>query len=79
MYQRKKGICVNAMLLLKQAEHIAKESGMRVAQVALQYVLSSPMNVFAIVSVSNENRMAENIQAAQSVMSLNTWASFRDF
>ncbi|MBR3108090.1 MAG: aldo/keto reductase [Clostridia bacterium] len=49
------------------------------AQVALQYVLSSPMNVFAIVSVSNENRMAENIQAAQSVMALNTWLSFRDF
>lgn len=72
-------LCEGNMLLLKQAEHIAKESGMSVAQVALQYVLSSPMNVFAIVSVSNENRMAENIQAAQSVMALNTWLSFRDF
>lgn len=51
---------------LARAEILAEKLGCTVAQVAMRYIFSSPMNVFALVSTTNPNRMRENILAAGS-------------
>lgn len=49
---------------LKRAEEAADKNGLSVAQTAMQFVLGSPMNVFAIASMTKAARIFENVQAA---------------
>lgn len=50
---------------LARAEKLAEEKGCSVSQIAMRYIFSSPMNVYAIVSTKDSARMAENIAAAR--------------
>ena len=61
------------MLRLQKAEELAKESGFTVPQIAVQFVLSSPMNTFAAASMSGLDRIAENAAAAAGKMPRETW------
>ena len=54
------------MQRLQRAEQMAQEKGCSVAQIAMRYIFSSPMNVFALVSTQNPNRMRDNIEAASN-------------
>lgn len=49
---------------LARAEQLAQQQGCSVAQIAMQYVFASDMNVYALVGTTNPNRMRENILAA---------------
>lgn len=49
---------------LRSAEILAKRDGCSVAQIAMRYVFSSNMNLFAVVSTTNPSRLRENIQAS---------------
>lgn len=49
---------------LKRVEELASKNGLSVAQTAMQFVLGSPMNVFAIVSMTKAERIFDNVQAA---------------
>lgn len=51
---------------LQRAEQLAELKGCSVAQIALRYIFSNPMNVFALVSTNNPDRMRENIEAVQN-------------
>lgn len=52
------------------AERIAKRDHMSVPQVAMRYIFSHPMNVFAVVSTTNPGRLEQNIEAANSPLDL---------
>ena len=52
------------MQRLAVAEEIAERDGVTVPEVAMEYIFSTPLNVFAIVSSSNPARMRTNIAAA---------------
>lgn len=51
---------------LQRAEQLAREKGCSIAQIAMRYIFSNPMNVFALVSTQNPARMHENIEAARN-------------
>lgn len=58
---------------LKKLEEIAGKMGVTVPQAALEYVLGSPMKVFAIVSMTKASRIVENVQAACGEMAQEDW------
>ena len=58
---------------LAAVEQLARESGLKVPQVATQFILSSPMNVFAAASMGGLDRIIENVEAAASPMSAEDW------
>lgn len=49
---------------LRRAERLAERYGITVSEIAMRYVFSSPMNVFAVVSTASPERMRMNIRAA---------------
>lgn len=57
-------LCESNMKRLAVAEEMAKRDGCSVPQVAMRYIFSTPMNVFAVVSSQNVGRMRENVEAA---------------
>ena len=61
-------LCEDNMRRLAEAEKIADENGLSVPQVAMQFILNSPMNVFAAVSTGSLSRILENVDAAVSPM-----------
>ena len=60
---------------LKAAERIAEREGVTVAQVAMAYIFHSPMNVFAVVSSKNPERIVENVAASRILLSEEDMAS----
>ncbi len=62
-------LCPENMRRLRNAETLAKRDHCTVPQVAMRYVFSSPMNVFALVSTTNPARLSENIFAALTPLS----------
>lgn len=58
---------------LKAIEAYAAEKGISVPQAAMQFVLSSPMNVFAVASMSAAKRIRENVEAAAVRMDRDEW------
>ena len=54
---------------LARCEELAEKHGCTVAEIALRYIFSGPMNVFAVVSSLNEKRMAQNEAAARLPLS----------
>lgn len=60
---------------LKAAERIAEREGVTVAQVAMAYIFHSPMNVFAVVSSKNPERIVENVAASRIVLSAEDMAA----
>ena len=61
------------MRRLAKVEEIAASSGLKIPQVAMQFILNSPMNVFAAVSTGGLNRIIENVEAAVSPMDPSLW------
>lgn len=57
------------MTRLARAEELAARDNMSVSQIAMRYIFSNEMNVFAVVSTTNPNRMRENIAAANALLS----------
>lgn len=57
-------LCESNMKRLAVAEEMAKRDGCSVPQVAMRYIFSTPMNVFAVVSSQSVGRMRENVEAA---------------
>ncbi|MCD8067890.1 MAG: aldo/keto reductase [Lachnospiraceae bacterium] len=62
------------MARIHALEQYAEEKNVTVAQAALQFVLSSPMNVFAVASMSAPKRIRENVKAAQTPMDEEDWS-----
>ena len=61
------------MRRLEAAERISEKTGLSVPQVAMQYILNSPMRVFAAVSTSGLARILENVDAAVRPMQPEDW------
>ena len=57
-------LCDENMRRLQRAETLAARDGCSVAQIALRYVLGSPMNVFAVMSTKDPARLKENARLA---------------
>ena len=51
---------------LRRAEILAKQTGIPVGEVAMRYFFASPMNVFAVVSSSSQQRLQSALEAAAS-------------
>lgn len=54
---------------LARCEELAEKHGCAVPDIAMRYLFSGPMNVFAVVSTLNEKRMARNAAAARTPLS----------
>ena len=61
------------MRRLAKAEEIAATSGLKIPQIAMQFILNSPMNVFAAVSTNGLNRIIENVEAAVTPVDPELW------
>ena len=57
------------MQRLWRAEQLAERYGVSASVIAMRYVFSSPMNVFAVVSTASAERMRMNIRAAAQPLS----------
>ena len=53
----------------ERAEKLAEEKHLSVSEIAMRYVFSSPMNLFAVVSTASPERMRMNIRAAAHPLS----------
>lgn len=53
---------------LGRCEELAAEKGCSVAQIAMSYIFSNGMNLFAVVSTGKQSRMKENIRAANCLL-----------
>ena len=53
---------------LRRCEIIARQKGMKVPQIAMAWLFSQRMNTFAVVSTSSAERMKENIDALNCVL-----------
>ena len=57
------------MARLARAEKLARQYGVTVPEIAMRYVFSSGMNVFAVVSTSSPERLRMNLSAAGQQLS----------
>ena len=57
------------MLRLRRAEQLAEKYGLSVPEIAMRYIFSGPMNVFAVVSSASPDRIRMNLRAAASPLS----------
>ena len=48
---------------LERAEQLAQERGLSLAQIALAYVMSQPLNIFALVGCNNVGEFRDNVAA----------------
>lgn len=62
-------LCDTNMERLKRAEELAKRDGCTVPEIAMRYIFSCGLNVFAAVSTTKAKRLAENIRAAKEPLS----------
>lgn len=59
------------MQRLRRAEEVAKKYNVSVPEIAMRYVFSSQMNIFAIISTTSIKRLQMNIQAVNNPLNLN--------
>ena len=62
-YAQKGYLYEENMERLRRAELLADQLGISVSEVAMRYIFSSPMNVFAVVSTTSPDRLRMNLQA----------------
>lgn len=62
---RKGYLCEENMRRLRNAEELAQRYGCSASDVAMRYVFSCGLNLFAVVSSTNPERIATNVKAAQ--------------
>ena len=63
-YSQKGYLYPENMIRLRNAEKLAEKTGETVPEIAMRYVFSSLMNVFAVVSASRPDRLDSSIRAA---------------
>ncbi|MBR3332866.1 MAG: aldo/keto reductase [Clostridia bacterium] len=63
-YAQKGYLYPENMIRLRKAEQLAKQYGETVAEIAMRYVFSNRMNMFAVVSTNRPERMDSSIRAA---------------
>lgn len=66
VYAQKGYLYEENMQRLKRAEELAEKHGVTVAEIAMRYAFSTPMNLFAVASTSSAERIRMNIRAAAS-------------
>lgn len=64
VYAQKGYLYDENMRRLQRAEKLAEQYGQTVPEIAMRYVFSSAMNVFAVVSTASPERLRMNIRAA---------------
>ena len=69
LYARKGYLYPENMERLRRAEELAAHRGLTVPEIAMRYVFSSGMNVFAVVSTTSPERLQMNIRAAAHPLS----------
>lgn len=71
----KRGYCypVNFQRLAR-VEELAQEKGVSVPQIAIAYILDSPLNVFPLVASYNETEMKDNLKAFDVKLTPEEWA-----
>ena len=63
-YARKGYLYPENLRRLRKAEELAEKYGETVPEIAMRYVFSGPMNVFAVVSTTKPERLDSSIRAA---------------
>ena len=59
---------------LARAEELAAEKGVSVPQIAIAYILDSPLNVFPLVASYTEAEMKDNLKAFDVQLTPQEWA-----
>ncbi len=68
-FAQKGYLCEENMKRLSRAEELAKRYGASVPEIAMRYVFSSEMNIFAVVSTTSAERLRMNIRASNNPLS----------
>ena len=68
-YAQKGYLYEENMERLRRAEQLADHLGISVSEVAMRYIFTSPMNVFAVVSTTSPNRLRMNLRAVSRPLS----------
>ena len=68
-FAQKGYLCEANMLRLRRAEKLAERYGVSVPEIAMRYVFSNKMNIFAVVSTTSAERLRMNIHAANNPLS----------
>ena len=68
-FAQKGYLCEENMLRLARAEELAEKYSVPVPEIAMRYVFSTAMNMFAVVSTSSPQRLQMNIHAADNPLS----------
>ena len=68
-FAQKGYLCEQNMLRLMRAEELADRYGVSVPEIAMRYVFSNNMNIFAVVSTTSAERLRMNIHAADNPLS----------
>jgi aryl-alcohol dehydrogenase-like predicted oxidoreductase len=50
---------------LERTQQLAAEKGVSVARIALAYVLSQPLDIYALIACYNEAEVVDNVQAGE--------------
>lgn len=69
IFAQKGYLCEENMLRLRRAEELAVKFGVSVPEIAMRYVFSNEMNIFAVVSTTSAERLQMNIRAANNPLS----------
>ena len=78
-------VCVNAYCYeanfqrLDRVRQLAEETGLSIPQVALAYVMSQPLDIYALVGCQNGDEFRANIEACEHDLALETldWLDLR--
>lgn len=62
-------LCESNMARLRKAELLAQRDGCTVADIAMRYLFSSEMNLFAVCATGSAERMRSNIKACRTPLS----------
>lgn len=69
IYAQKGYLYEENMQRLQRAEKLAERYGISVSEIAMRYIFSSTMNVFAVVSTASPERLRMNVRAAAAPLS----------
>ena len=59
-------LCEQNMLHLRRAEELARRYGVSVPEIAMRYIFSNEMNIFAVVNTTSSERLQMNLRAANN-------------